>query len=99
METQNRYVRWARKRRDKLRQLLGGCCVQCGTTKKLEFDHINPATRTWDLRSVGYVRSMTLYWRDYDQGLLQLLCRKHNAMKSDSAPRPETCRPEIDEPF
>lgn len=30
---------------DKLRaqiiEILGGCCVVCGTTEKLEFDHIN----------------------------------------------------------
>lgn len=85
----SRQVVWARAKRDEMRAALGGKCVQCGTTHNLEFDHIDAATRTWgDTRGVGFVRSITLYRRDYKAGLLQLLCRYHNAVKGNRTPDP-----------
>jgi 5-methylcytosine-specific restriction endonuclease McrA len=33
------------QRREKLIEMLGGCCVRCGSTEDLEFDHIDPATK------------------------------------------------------
>lgn len=80
---------YARKSRLRLIVALGGKCVHCGTTERLEFDHINPDSRTWDLRRAGMFYSMTLYWRDYRAGLLQLLCRHCNAVKSDCRYKPE----------
>lgn len=26
-------------------EYLGGCCVDCGSTKRLEFDHVDPQTK------------------------------------------------------
>ena len=88
-KTPSRHVLWARKRRDELRAELGGKCVKCGTTEDLEFDHIDAKTKTWTTKGVGFVRSITLYWRDHRAGLLQLLCRSHNASKGNRVPNPE----------
>ena len=35
-----------RKNRLLLIEMLGGKCVDCGTTERLEFDHINPGDKT-----------------------------------------------------
>lgn len=44
------YVRRARaERRAKLLALLGGRCTVCGSTDDLEFDHINPATKSFTI--------------------------------------------------
>lgn len=36
--------RWA-VRREKAVAALGGCCVECGSSDELHFDHINPETK------------------------------------------------------
>jgi hypothetical protein len=38
------------KRRQKLYDFLGGKCVVCGATEDLEFDHIDPAQKSFDLK-------------------------------------------------
>lgn len=44
------YMRKRRKnRRDKLISLLGGKCVDCGTTESLEFDHLDPKTKRFEI--------------------------------------------------
>lgn len=37
---------WYRKRKQEAIEQLGGECVQCGATENLEFDHIDPSTKT-----------------------------------------------------
>ena len=55
-----KYIKARKQRRKaKLIEMLGGKCVRCGTTEDLEFDHIDPSlkrfnvcsdlTRAWDL--------------------------------------------------
>jgi 5-methylcytosine-specific restriction endonuclease McrA len=39
-------VKRRRKTLNEAKEHLGGKCVECGTTERLEFDHINPADRT-----------------------------------------------------
>lgn len=34
---------------------LGGCCTQCGATRDLEFDHVDPLSKTLDV-SVAFTR-------------------------------------------
>jgi hypothetical protein len=36
---------WRQARLAKLIEMLGDCCVRCGSTEDLEFDHIDPATK------------------------------------------------------
>jgi len=82
----NRFVRWAHSARARLRAELGGRCVFCGSTDNLQFDHIHPATRFRVAREAGFVRSTTLYRRDYAAGLLQLLCDHCNRTKGAYVP-------------
>lgn len=42
--------RWLQRRKE-LIALLGGKCVQCGATENLEFDHIDPATKSFSIGS------------------------------------------------
>ena len=37
-----------RKKRDILREHLGGKCVMCGTTENLQFDHIDASTKSFE---------------------------------------------------
>lgn len=61
-----------RQRRAQLVEMLGGCCVRCGATEDLEFDHIDPATKRFAVGS-----SMSRAWADLVEEALkcQLLCR------------------------
>lgn len=77
---------WARRRRDLLREVLGGCCASCGRKDELEFHHVDPGLKTWTTEDVGFVRSITLYWRDAVTGNIALLCRTCNARRSDRQP-------------
>ena len=36
-------------RREKLIAILGGKCVKCESTKNLQFDHINPKTKLFEI--------------------------------------------------
>jgi hypothetical protein len=45
-EYMSQYMRNRRlKRRDKIIQLLGGCCVRCESVDNLEIDHITPGSQ------------------------------------------------------
>jgi hypothetical protein len=59
--------------------LLGGKCVICGSTNQLEFDHIDPGTKTID---VGKLLSVSKAVRDAEFKKCQLLCKSHHAEKS-----------------
>lgn len=82
----SRHTRYARKLRDWLIEQLGGVCVQCGSTDDLQFDHIDPQTRTWSCHGTGFKLSMLRYRRDYLNGLLQLLCGACNKQKGNKRP-------------
>lgn len=38
-----------RRQRQELLKLLGGKCVHCGSTERLEFDHIDPTTKLFTI--------------------------------------------------
>jgi hypothetical protein len=63
---------WAHRRRRALIQALGGCCELCGSSHKLQFHHTGP--RTWVARRKSRWMRIILYWRDYQAGIIQLLC-------------------------
>jgi hypothetical protein len=67
-------ARWAHRRRKQLIRLLGGCCTKCGSSRKLEFHHTG--ARTWVARKKSRWMRMVLYWRDYQAGIIELLCRR-----------------------
>jgi hypothetical protein len=61
--------------------LLGGKCVECGTTENLELDHIDPASKTF------YVGGRTVSEARYleELKLCQLLCTHHHKVKTAKA--------------
>lgn len=79
--TRDRVNQLAALRRAALVQALGGCCVRCGTDKRLEFDHTDPMTRTWEAKSMNQYMRLIRYEQDAALGLIQLLCRRDNAAK------------------
>src|SRR5262245_50746997 len=64
----------ARKHRRKapLIEMLGGCCVRCGATEDLEFDHVDPSAKSFNICS-----DLTRAWADLIAEAMktQLLCR------------------------
>jgi 5-methylcytosine-specific restriction endonuclease McrA len=85
--TKNPKNQLAALRRAALIQALGGCCVKCGTDKRLEFDHKDPATRTWQAKSLNQYMRLIRYEQDAAAGLIQLLCKRDNQKKGDRVPQ------------
>jgi len=88
---------WARKETKRLRSLLGGKCVQCGTTEELEFDVIIPVGNNDHHRRMEWSWRTSFYRKQHDKGNLQLLCQKHNTQKSNQMWL--TNSQEVNEPF
>ena len=77
------------RRKDALYAFLGNCCSQCGTTEDLTADH-KSGSRDWEPRDVHSTKRMRIYLQEAMDGKIQLLCRAHNASKSDSPEDDET---------
>ena len=62
-----------------IREKLGGKCVVCGTTERLEIDHIDPKAKAFTV-SCGWGRS----WKSIEAELekCQLLCFDHHREKT-----------------
>lgn len=72
----------ARRRRERLSlaiERLGGCCVRCGVTDNLEFDHIIPGTRE---RCVSEATNWSLKRFLTEVDKCQLLCNSCHREKS-----------------
>lgn len=59
--------------------MLGGKCITCGTTKKLEFDHIDSKTKEFNI-----VHGLSKPWSALVEELAkcQLLCKKCHEIKT-----------------
>jgi len=68
--------RSAREFRRSLIQVLGGRCILCGRSRRLEFHH--PHGRDWTANRMNQMQRLRMYWRDYHLGNLELLCKKCN---------------------
>lgn len=83
-DTYNAYLndymkdRW-KKRRAKAVEYLGGVCVKCGSSEELEFDHIDPETKSFTI-AAGSSFSEERFWPEVDK--CQLLCKDHHIEKS-----------------
>lgn len=62
--------RYAKNRSEGIR-LLGGSCVLCGSTKDLEFDHIDPNTKQHEMVTLWH-RSREVWLAELEK--CQLLC-------------------------
>lgn len=69
--------------RTKVRQeaykILGGKCKVCGSTEKLEFDHVDPASKSFHIAS-NWTRARKDLFQELQK--CQLLCKKHHTEKS-----------------
>ena len=75
--------------REILLEKLGGKCVECGSTEALEFDHIDPSTKSFNI-SAGYHKPKQVLEEELSK--CQLLCNKCHIQKSrkDLKFRPKT---------
>lgn len=75
--------------REILIEKLGGKCVECGSAKALEFDHIDPSTKSFNI-AAGYTKPKEVLLAEVAK--CQLLCNKCHIEKSkkDSKFRPKS---------
>ena len=73
--------RWRQKLIAEIQDLLGNKCTCCGSTERLELDHIEPQTKSYTRKKVG----MASYRDARKNGTAgyQLLCRQCNIWKND----------------
>lgn len=77
-----RQKNWARAARQVILNLLGGECVSCGTIHNLTLDCILPMGL--DHHKLDTSARIAWYRQQLQEGNLQILCRRCNAIKSDS---------------
>ena len=65
--------------REILIEKMGGKCVECGCTEALEFDHIDPATKSFNI-AAGYTKPKEVLLAEVAK--CQLLCNKCHIQKS-----------------
>ena len=67
------------KHRQECLNRLGGKCLVCGTTSNLEFDHIDPNTKKFQI-TAGLSYKLEVLFEEVDK--CQLLCKKHHIEKT-----------------
>lgn len=68
------------RRRQRALRYLGGACAHCGTTEDLEFDHIDPAAKTYAISGL-----LSSKWERVVEELnkCQLLCQVCHVKKTE----------------
>lgn len=61
------------------REYLGGRCVECGSTKGLEFDHVDPLRKRGDVTQM-WSYSLKTFMAEVEG--CELRCREHHAEKT-----------------
>ncbi len=61
------------------KNLLGGKCIDCGSIENLEFDHIDPATKSFVITS-GYKKRLEVFIAEVHK--CQLLCHECHVRKT-----------------
>lgn len=81
-EQMTEYMRqYRRRRKEWALARLGGKCRVCGTTESLEFDHIDPGTKTLAIGKMWHA-GKAAFEAEIDK--CQLLCTTHHLAKSRS---------------
>lgn len=76
------YMRERRgRRREQMRDRLGGVCVRCGASEGLEFDHVDPNEKLMDISSARALDG-PLAALEAEVDKCQLLCRPCHVTKS-----------------
>ena len=71
--------RWTARRIEAV-ESLGGQCVRCGATERLEFDHIDPATKVNSIAQMSSA-SEAKFWAEVKK--CQLLCKPCHITKTN----------------
>lgn len=69
-----------KSRRAKLVDMAGGKCVECGSDDNLEFDHINPEQKTFNLSGCYLDKAWSKIIEEFEK--CQLLCKDCHYQKS-----------------
>ena len=78
---------WMRDRRAEAVAAFGGRCRQCGSVERLQFDHIDPATKT-----TNAIWAMGKAKREAELAKCQLLCAACHAAKTRAEMRVLTAK-------
>ena len=79
------YMRdYARRRRQKALDYLGGVCVRCGTTSNLEIDHVERKNKVYEIRELLY-KPWKKQLPELDK--CQILCATHHREKTSQENR------------
>ena len=70
---------WRHNRKKLCVEKLGGKCAKCGTTEFLQFDHIKPSEKSFDI-SKRYTTDLETLFEELDK--CQLLCRRCHMEKT-----------------
>lgn len=76
---QNRRDRKARRMQEATK-LLGGSCVVCGSVENIQFDHVDPATKLWNISDGAWKASEKAFWAEVAK--CQLLCKPCHKAKT-----------------
>ena len=71
------YKEYARNRKNLLKEKMGGKCVKCGATEHLQFDHINPSEKLYNISNNFHRKDL-----DEELGKCQLLCSRCHLEKT-----------------
>ena len=74
------YNRYHKNRNEAIARL-GGECANCGETERLDFDHIDPATKDPSLRKGGQIFTWKEERRERELAKCQLLCKSCHIRK------------------
>lgn len=85
MKNSNEYMRQymadrRAKRKQQLIEMLGGHCARCEVTDELDFDHIDPKTKSFQISGRALDKPWALLLEEVAK--CQLLCRPHHLEKS-----------------
>lgn len=97
-KNKKRTLEWAKKERARLITELGGKCVHCGSTEKLQFHHT--VARTWIASKLNRWSRLARYKEDIAAGHIELACKPCNQKlgepKREYDPQPESSTPDWD---
>jgi hypothetical protein len=79
VESRNYKRNWMNKRRNTWLNYMGGKCVSCGSTERLEFDHIDRSTKKYEPRMLWSRQLETII---EELMKCQLLCHECHLIKT-----------------
>ena len=79
LENYKKNVEYKQRRIDALKVIMGNKCISCGTSKNLEFDHINPKTKNFSITTYAGASNQK-FLREASK--CQLLCKSCHSFKT-----------------